>query len=56
MNTTALLILEALIKYGPSVARSIANLVAVENPTREQWEAVFAQAEKPYDAYVMPPK
>ncbi len=54
MSPTALLILEALVKYGPTVARSIANLVKVENPTTEQWEAVFKQAEKSYESYIAP--
>jgi hypothetical protein len=44
----------ALVKYGPELARALLNLLSVEAPTKEQWEAVFALAEKPYEDYVKP--
>lgn len=51
MNT-ALLIAEALIKYGPTLARGLAELFAKPAPTLEDWEKVFKLAEKSYDDYV----
>jgi hypothetical protein len=44
----------ALVKYGPSLARALVEIFSVENPTREQWDAVFALAEKDYEFYVNP--
>jgi hypothetical protein len=46
------LIITALLKYGPSLAREIHALFTVESPTKEQWEKVFITAEKSYDDYV----
>jgi len=53
MNTT-LLIAEALLKYGPGLARGLADLFSKPAPTLEDWEKVFALAEKPYSDYVKP--
>ena len=54
MSATALLIAQALIKYGPAAARAIAALFKKDEPTMEDWEKVFAIAEKSYDDYVKP--
>lgn len=55
MNTeVALLIGQALVKYGPTVARALAALFLKDEPTLDDWENVFALAEKPYEAYVAP--
>ena len=47
MNTTQLIV-TALLTYGPDFARAIRNILSVDNPTTEQWEALFAKAEKTY--------
>ena len=52
MNTTAILIVQSLIKYGPEVARAIAAIFQKSDPTPAEWEAVFKLAEKSYDDYV----
>jgi hypothetical protein len=49
-----LLIGNILLKYGPAVARQIKALFEKDDPTVEDWEAVFALAEKSYDDYVGP--
>ena len=54
MNAIAPLILEALVKYGPTVARAITDLFRKENITLEDWDKVFALAEKPYADYIRP--
>jgi hypothetical protein len=55
MNTEiALLIGQALVKYGPTMARALAALFMKDEPTLEDWEKVFALAEKPYEAYTAP--
>ena len=54
MNATALLIAEALLKYGPGLARGLAELFAKPAPTLEDWEKVFALADKRYEDYVKP--
>lgn len=50
----ALLIGQALMKYGPDVARQIQLLFTKTNPTAADWEAVFALSEKTYDQFVAP--
>ena len=55
MNT-AILIAQALLKYGPAVARGIAELFEKPNPTLADWEKVFVLAEKSYDDYVKTPE
>lgn len=47
-----IVIAQALVKYGPAVARSIRDIFTKANPTIEDWEAVFALSEKSYDDYV----
>jgi hypothetical protein len=54
MSPAVILIGELLVKYGPTVAREFCKLLKVENPTEEQWDAVFALAEKSYADYVAP--
>jgi len=46
------LIIEFAIKFGIPAARELVKLLTVENPTIEQWEKVFAPAEKSYDDYI----
>ena len=50
----ALLIVGALVKYGPDVAASIQRMVAAgSEPTQAQWDALFAKAAgKTYDDYI----
>ena len=50
----AIILGTALVKYGPDVARAVAGLFQKNDPTWEEWEAVFALAEKSYDDYVRP--
>jgi hypothetical protein len=54
MNPTVIIIAEALMKYGPSVARALVEIFKKDDPTAEDWEKVFALAEKSYDDYVPP--
>ncbi len=48
------LILEALIKFGPSVARAITDIFRKETITAADWDKVFALAEKSYESYIKP--
>lgn len=48
------LIISALVKYGPTVAREIQLLFTKENPTQEDWDKVFSLAAKSYEEYVAP--
>lgn len=48
------LILQVLLKYGPTVAREIILLFQKPAPTMEDWNKVFDLAEKSYDEYVAP--
>ncbi len=48
----AILIAQMLVKYGPAVAREVKLLLQKKDPTLEDWEKVFALAEKPYEAYI----
>lgn len=52
---TVALIASALVKYGPAVARQLAGLFSKQSVTLEDWEQVFALAEKSYDDYVKSP-
>lgn len=48
-----ILIAEALIKYGPDVARGLRDIFSKDVITNEDWDAVFAKAAaKSYDDYV----
>lgn len=44
----------ALVKYGPTLARGLLEIFQKDAPTTEDWERVFALAEKPYEDYVKP--
>jgi hypothetical protein len=48
----AILITQALLRYGPALARELALLFSKKEITLEDWDKVFALAEKPYDSYV----
>lgn len=48
------IILTALVKYGPALAKGIYDLFQTQDPTPEQWATLFATAEKSYDDYVKP--
>lgn len=52
MNPATLLIAEALIKYGPALAKALIAIFKKDNPTEADWNALFAVAEKSYDDYV----
>lgn len=47
----AILIIQALLKYGPAAARSIRDILSKDQPTPEDWERVFASVDKSYDDY-----
>lgn len=48
-----ILIAEALIKYGPDVARGLRDIFSKDTVTKEDWDAVFTlAAAKSYDDYV----
>ena len=51
MNT-AILILELLAKYGPSVAESAQRILQSKDPTEADWKELFGRARKSYDAYI----
>lgn len=53
-QATGILIAEALLKYGPGVARGIAAIFAKETHTVEDWDKIFQLAETPYEAYTAP--
>ena len=48
----ALLIGQALLKYGPYVARGLTEIFYKQSPSMNDWVKVFDLAEKPYEAYV----
>jgi len=51
MNPVTLLIAEALIKYGPSLAMALVELFQKQEVTREDWIALFKLTEKSYEDY-----
>jgi|GEM_PF-2663955 len=51
---TTLLIAQLLLKYGPGVAAVVAALFEKKEVTLEDWQKVFAMAEKSYDDYTKP--
>ena len=51
MTPAALLIAEALLKYGPGAARALATLFSKPEPTLADWEVVFKVTEKTYEDY-----
>lgn len=50
----AALILQALITYGPTVAKQINDIFKKTEITPADWDKVFAVIEKSYDDYVKP--
>ncbi len=48
----ALLIAQMLLQHGPAAARALAEIFQKPNPTLQDWEVVFARAEKPYSQLV----
>ena len=54
MNPTTVFIVQALLKYGPALASALVEIFQKETPTREDWDKVFALAEKSYEDYVTP--
>lgn len=46
------LVVQALIKYGPDVARAVKELFDKDNPTAADWERVFLTASKSYEELV----
>jgi hypothetical protein len=48
------LVATALVKYGPALAKGLYDLFRTENPTPQQWAALFELAEKKYEDYVRP--
>ena len=48
----SVLILEALVKFGPSAARAIADLFRKDTITAADWDKVFDLAEKSYESYI----
>lgn len=52
MNTTEI-ILVALVKYGPALAKAIVDILSKDQVTKEDWDALFEKAQsKSYDDYV----
>lgn len=50
MNPTTILIIEALIKYGPTIGAKVREFVTRKDaPTAEEWEALFKEAAISYD-------
>jgi hypothetical protein len=46
-----LIIAELLLRYTPALARSVATIFYKSSPTLEDWEKVFALAEKTNDRF-----
>jgi hypothetical protein len=52
--TQITLIVELMLRYGPSLARAVQQIFQKQNPTQADWDAVFALADKSYDDYIKP--
>lgn len=49
----AVLVISALVKYGPDVAQAIHRMLSSRTPpTQAEWDALFAKADKSYDTYI----
>ena len=48
------LLIQVLIKYGPAVAQGLSEILHKKDPTREDWNEVFALAATPYGEYINP--
>lgn len=52
MPAAALIIIQALLQYGPAAALAIKNILSKPDPSQADWDAVFAAAtQKSYDDY-----
>ena len=50
---SAILIIELLLRYGPTVAESVQRMLSTgKDPTQAEWDALWAKAQKPYDTYI----
>lgn len=47
-----LLAIKALVKYAPGMVESIREVISKKDPTEEDWNALFAKADKTYDQYI----
>ena len=55
MSQTTLFIIEALLRYGPGLARELVKIFSRQtDPTLEEWEQIFVIAQKSYDEYIAP--
>lgn len=53
MSPTALMILQALLTYGPTLARELQKLFSQQrDPTPEEWEKLFTMFSKSYEDYI----
>jgi hypothetical protein len=50
----AVLVLEALVKFGPAAARAITDLFRKDTISSDDWNKVFDLAEKSYESYIAP--
>jgi hypothetical protein len=55
VNATVLIIIQALLQYGPAAAAAIQKILSNPAPTQADWDAVFAVAQTPYSVYVPVP-
>lgn len=51
---TIAMIAQLMIDFGVPTARKFVELLRKPAPTWDDWDDVFAQAEKPFDDYVKP--
>jgi hypothetical protein len=49
---TITLIIQAMLRFGPAVARELVALFSKKEITQADWDSIFAKAEKPYDSYM----
>ena len=55
MSQTTLFIIESLLRYGPGLARELVKIFSKQaDPTLQEWEELFATAEKSYEDYIKP--
>jgi hypothetical protein len=50
-----LIIAELCLKYGPSLARAFQEIFTKENPTKEDWDKVWAAADTPFEDFFKKP-
>lgn len=49
--STAIIIAELLLRYGPEVASKMQAIFATQTPTQAQWDEVWALSRKTFDDY-----